>query len=83
MAKHFNRSHAHTDAAHIIADIKQMDAEEVTMVYGIEIAKDGSVTDPTYGLGFDSVAEWANFSIEQDNIEFSETIHSDDQNMFS
>jgi len=71
-----NHSAAAYDIAHIVADIAQLERDEVTRLYGITENKDGSIFDPTYQMKFETIAEWATFSVEQDNVEHEEHFHS-------
>ena len=63
-----------TEANHIVNDISKMSQEEATRIYGIEFNPDGTVFDPIYNRTFISVAEWAEFNVEQDEVEYCEHI---------
>lgn len=71
MSRH-HHVHAH-DVAHIVNDINRMSSpEEIRMVYGIEVNDDGTVFDPTYNRTFATVTDWADFSVEQDEVDYME-----------
>lgn len=67
------------EVSHVLNEIKHLTADEVEALYGIRVSKDGSVLDITYNMVFGSVGEWAEFSVEQDNVEFSEHFHGGDE----
>ena len=70
-----NYSASAQDAAHMINEIKDLTAEQAYDAFGVELKEDGSVFDPTYGMNFGSVGEWAHFTVEQDNVEYEEHFH--------
>lgn len=63
--------HAH-EVAHVVNDVSSLPREEAERIYGIEINENGSVFDPTYNRTFISVGEWAEFSFEQDEMDYTE-----------
>lgn len=70
MSRH-HHIHA-SEVSHVVNDITSMSAAEAKVVYGIEIRDDGSVYDPTYSREFETVGQWADFSFEQDEMEYTE-----------
>ena len=42
-------------------------------MFGIELLEDGKVYDPLYDMTFETVANWASYSVEQDTVEYEET----------
>ncbi len=73
MSRH-HAAHA-GDVNHIIHDINHMSREDAERMYGIEFKEDGRVFDPMYNRGFKTLAEWAEFNIEQDEFEYAEDIN--------
>jgi hypothetical protein len=71
MSKHNHGAIAH-DVAYIISQVTTLPADEVELLYGIEFREGGKVFDPTYNQEFLSVGEWAQFSVEQDMVEYDE-----------
>ena len=71
MSKHNHGAIAH-DVAYIISQVNTLPADEVESLYGIELREGGKVFDPTYNQEFPSVGEWAQFSVEQDMVEYDE-----------
>jgi len=66
-----NHSAAAYDVAHIVEEMRGLDADEAFSKFGVELKEDGSIYDPVYpGMNFGSVGEWAHFTVEQDNMEF-------------
>jgi len=49
-----------------------MSNDEITQLYGIEINPDGTVFDPTYEKTFESLATWAEFEAQYDEMDYSE-----------
>jgi len=70
MSRH-HHIHAH-EVTHVVNDVKNLSRDEVERIYGIEIKEDGSVFDPTYNRSFISIGEWADFSFEQDEMDYTE-----------
>ena len=70
-----NHSASAQDAAHIINEMIGLDAEQAYDKFGVEMNEDGSIFDPIYQMKFQTIGEWANFSVEQDNIESEEHFH--------
>jgi len=56
----------------IVNEVKRLGEDEVKDLYGIELLEKGKVYDPTYNKTFDTVAEWAGFNVEQDDLEYEE-----------
>lgn len=54
----------------MINDAKTLRAVDLRTLYGIVIDEDGRVFDETYQREFANIAEWANFSVEQDGGDF-------------
>lgn len=77
MSKH-NRGEIAQDVSFIIHQVSTLPAEEVQILYGIELLEDGKVFDPTYNQEFGSVGEWAEFSVNEDRTEYSEHFTYDD-----
>ena len=80
MSRHHS-AHA-GDVTHILNDIKSMSREEAETVYGIQFLDGDKIYDPTYSQTFNSLGEWADFSVAQDEMEFSQGFgghdHEDD-----
>lgn len=71
-----NHSALAYDVAHIVDEMKGLNAEEAYEKFGVELNEDGSIHDPMYpSMTFSSVGEWATFSVEQDNVEYEEHFH--------
>lgn len=71
------------EAAHILVEIRGMNAEQIENLYGIEIRKGGKVWDCTYFLEFDDLAAWITFNNEQDEMEYEQRFthgNYDDEN---
>jgi hypothetical protein len=71
MSKHNHNVIAH-EVSFTINEINKLTEDEVRSIYGIELLENGKVFDPTYNKKFESVGEWAEFNIEQDDVEFEE-----------
>ncbi len=70
MSKQYS-SVAH-EVTYTINQVNKLSAEEVLDLYGIELLESGKVFDPTYNREFLSVGEWAEFSAQQDAVEYEE-----------
>jgi hypothetical protein len=77
MSKHNHGGFAQ-EVSHVIRQVSTLPAEEVQILYGIELLEGGKVFDPTYNQHFESVGEWAQFSVEQDMVEYDEHFTYDD-----
>ena len=77
MSKHNHGGFAQ-EVSYIIHQVATLPAEEVQILYGIELLEDGKVFDPTYNQEFGSVGEWAEFSVNEDRTEYSEHFSYDD-----
>ena len=77
MSKHFYSSVAH-DIHNILRDIENMSDDDIKRFYGIEINEDKTVYDPTYDMTFSGLVEWAEFSVEQDNMNFEKNYYGYD-----
>lgn len=65
--------HVHAnEVTHVVNDVRRLSVEEAQITYGIEIHEDGSVFDPTYNRKFTTIGEWAEFSVEQDEMDYAE-----------
>jgi hypothetical protein len=65
--------HVHAnEVAHVVNDIRNLSPEEAEQFYGIKIADNGSVFDPVYNRKFETVTEWAEFNVNQDETEYEE-----------
>lgn len=71
MSKH-NHGVIAQEVAFVIGEVHRLSEEEVKSLYGIELLEKGKVYDPTYNKTFDTVGEWAAFSLEQDDVEYEE-----------
>lgn len=71
MSKHNHGAIGH-DVTYIVQDIMRMSQEDAEAVYGIKMLEGGRVFDPTYNQEFESVGDWAQFSVEQDQVEYEE-----------
>jgi len=72
------RNSASDYSRQVLLDIKQLDAEEVLSLHGIEISEDGSVYDQAYNKTFTNIAEWIAFSAEDEDNEFEKFGYNDD-----
>lgn len=67
-----------SEAAHLVAEVNSLSADECLEIYGIEFDplllknKQGFVYDTMYDKHFKSVQEWAVFSVQQDSAEFDD-----------
>jgi len=77
MSKHNHGGFAH-DVSFIIRQVSTLPPEEIQILYGIELLEDGKVFDPTYNQKFDSVGQWAEFSVNEDLTEYVEHFTYDD-----
>jgi len=70
-----SRQHyAHAEEANsILHDIHHLSNDELEMLYGIRIDKDGTVFDPVSQVTFTSLREWANEEIREE--EWTESEH--------
>jgi len=75
MSKH-NHSAVAQEVAFTINEVNRLSPDEVLSVYGIELLPNGKVFDQTYNKTFESVGEWAEFNIEQDDMEYEEHFHN-------
>lgn len=64
------------EVSNVLHEMKGKSNDEIERMFGIEFNDDGTIFDPTYQREFESIAEWAWFSAEQDEIEMSENINS-------
>lgn len=60
---------------HLVHEVQNLSKDEVKSLFGIEFRSDGSIYDPTYQTSFATIGEWAQFSVEQDHVEYSEDFH--------
>ncbi len=58
--------------AFTVSEIAKSSADEIEKLYGIQLSEDGTVFDTTYNKTFESVSDWAEFNIEQDDLEYEE-----------
>lgn len=63
MSRH-NVSHTQS---RVLNDVRTLSRQELIDLYGIEIAEDGTVFDPTENQKFKSLTEWASFIDERDD----------------
>lgn len=69
------RHSAHAgDVTHIVNDINDMSPEEAENIYGIQFLEQGRIYDTMYNREFGSLGEWAEFNVQQDEMEFEEDI---------
>ena len=67
MANHSAQSHQIQSLVKQVIDT--LDPDVLYDLYGIEVDTDGSVYDTVYDKSFPTVACWARFSIEMDEID--------------
>lgn len=72
MSRH---NHHSSEVTRIVNEISHMTQQDIVDTYGIFVDKNGRVEDPTYSRKFETVAEWAQFSLEQEEMEYSEQFH--------
>lgn len=78
-----NRTPAANAVANIIRDIRDLPKSEVESLYGITISDNFNIFDKTYNMKFNSVGEWAEFSVDQENSEYEKhTQHSWDDEYY-
>jgi hypothetical protein len=77
MSKHHHGEFANS-VSFIVHQVSTLPKEEIEILYGIELLDNGKVFDPTYNQEFGSVGEWAEFSVNEDNTEYSEHFYYDD-----
>lgn len=70
-----NHSAIAQEIAYVVGEVNKLSEEEVRSLYGIDLLEDGKVFDPMYDQVFPSVGEWAEFNVEQDDIEYEERFH--------
>ena len=70
MGRHHN---AHgNEVQHMILDVKNMSSLQLLETYNIEIWEDGKIYDRTEDQTYTSATEWANSTIEGDDLEFDD-----------
>ncbi len=74
MSRH-HAAHA-GDVTHIVDHINNISHEEAEKIYGIEFREGESIYDPIYHMVFDSVPEWAEYNVTQDELEYEEDINT-------
>jgi len=72
-----NHSAAAHEITHLVQELSKLTEEEIENLHGIELKTDGTVWDPTYNMKFDTVGDWATFTIGEDDVEFKEQFHND------
>lgn len=65
-------SNIREEVNNLLYEIRDLTNDEIQQFYGIEIGESGEVFDPTYSQRFRNINEWAIFSAEQDQVEYSE-----------
>ena len=73
MSRHM-RAHS-GDIEHLLNDVLDMPTEDALRLYGIDINADGSCFDTLLNKTFGSLREWAQYSREQEDIEYEEDIN--------
>lgn len=58
----------------VVASLYDMDYEQIHKTYGISIEPTGIVYDPTYEREFNSLSEWADWCVANDEYETRESI---------
>ena len=51
----------------VLNDVRLLPVEEIVSLYGIEVAEDGTVFDPTENQKFANLNEWAMYIAEREN----------------
>lgn len=64
MSKHFSQ---------VLFDIENLSTQQLMDKYGIEIDKNGCVYDPMLLSKFDNIDEWANYLLEEEELELTPT----------
>jgi hypothetical protein len=67
------------DVLHIVNDINRLNPEDAEKLYGFEFREGLSIFDPMYNKSFGSVEEWAEFNVQQDDLEYEEDINTYDK----
>lgn len=76
MSRHHS-SHAN-DVSSMIRNINEMGENEASRLYGIEFLDEGAVYDTMYNREFQSLGDWAEFTVEQEEAEYSEDFGYED-----
>jgi len=63
----------------VLNDIRQLSAEEVLTIHGIEIREDKTVYDQAYDQTFTDIADWIAFSAQDEDNEFEKFGYNDDE----
>jgi len=67
-----------SEVAHLVAEVNRLSAEELLETYGIELDpmlvkyKKKLVYDTLYDKWFNTIREWAVFTVEQDSAEYED-----------
>lgn len=72
MKKSRNSFQSKRSVKEIMRQFASMSASDFENQHGVEFMDDGEVYDPVYNRSFASVKEWAEFSIEMDEMETGE-----------
>ena len=76
--KHHN---AHgNEVQHMIHDVKTMSSLELLSTYNIEIWEDGKIYDRTESTTYTSATEWANSTVEGDDLDYDQYFDGDEMN---
>ena len=69
-----NNASVSQDVTHLIKDATNLDAEELLRVHGITIEDDRTVFDTVTRVTYQTIAEWANETVEADYAESFESM---------
>lgn len=58
-----------SEVAHLVAEVRRLNPEQVLETYGIEINDRGVVWDTLYEEEFLNLRQWAVFTVEQEHAE--------------
>lgn len=58
--------------SHMIMDAKNMTRHELLSTYNVEVWEDGQVYDLTEDMMYPSVKDWANSTIEDDDLNYDD-----------
>ena len=54
------------EVSRLLREVKNLDAETLYQLYGVERLDDGSVVDTTYDQEFPTIQDWVEWSVAQD-----------------
>lgn len=70
--RHYSMHAAQANA--VITNIQSMDYDQIHDIYGIDIDPEGIVHDETYNQDFNSISDWAEWCVSNDEYETVEHV---------